>query len=243
MTTRRDDIRRLGWESRTRVPFLVLAFVYLVAWTVVAVDPRILSPLSLAAGLVLILVWLTFIVDYVVRFVLAADRGKFFVTSIPDLVAAVLPALRPVVQLRHLSSIPFFARRTGQAQRARIAIFAIAFAVVFVYSIALSVLVAERGARGAVILTLGDALWWACVTVFTVGYGDLYPVTMLGRMWAVALMIGGVGIIGAASAIFVSYLNERIRHVPEGHESELRAPAMDATADDDGAAPEGTTPS
>jgi voltage-gated potassium channel len=244
MTSKRDDKRRLAWETRTRVPFLLLAFLYLVAWTVVAVDPRLLSPLSIIAGILLLLIWLTFIVDYVVRLRLAADRGKFFISSLPDLLAAILPSLRPLVQLRHLTGIRFLARRTGQAQRARIAIFAVAFAVVFIYSIALAVLVAERGADGAVILTLGDAIWWACVTIFTVGYGDLYPVTPIGRIWAVVLMVGGVGIIGAASAIFVSYLNDRIRHVPENAPAEVHTPTLDPPPEEtEDAAPEGTASS
>ena len=230
MNSGRDDARRLRWEDRTRAPFLILAFVYLIAWTVVAVDGRRLSPLSLVAALVLIAIWLTFIVDYIVRLVLAANRGSFVVGSLPDLLAALLPALRPVVQLRQLSGISFFRRRSGAAQRLRIAIFAISFTVVFLYTVSLAVFVAERYAPGATIRTFGDAIWWACVTMFTVGYGDYSPVTLAGRLWAVALMVGGVVIIGVASAIVVSYLNERIRQ-PVGRE------------DDDGAAPEGTTPS
>ena len=250
MKSGRDDARRLRWEARTRVPFLVLAFVYLVAWTVVAVDGRQLSTLSIVFAFVLLAIWLTFIVDYLVRLRLAANRGKFVLGSLPDLIAALLPALRPVVQLRYLSSIPFFRARTGTAQRLRIAIFAVAFTVIFLYTIALAVFVAERFARGAVITTFGDSLWWACVTMFTVGYGDYYPVTPIGRIWAVVLMVGGVAIIGVASAIVVSYLNERIRQPlaetadlePASFEQTAIEPSVFDPADDDGAAPEGTTP-
>ena len=45
-------------------------------------------------------------------------------------------------------------------------------------------------------MTVGDSLWWAAVTVATVGYGDYYPVTLGGRITAVALM--GVGLVTAA---------------------------------------------
>ncbi|TXK18992.1 potassium channel family protein [Homoserinibacter sp. GY 40078] len=206
----RDDARRIRWEERTRVPFIALAFVYLAAWTVVAIDERRVSVTSLVAIIVLLLVWLTFIVDYIVRLALAGDRVSFVAKSVPDLVAAILPALRPVVQLRFLASVPYFRRRTGSAQRLRVVILMVAFAVVFVYSMSLAVLVAERDADGAVILTLPDALWWACVTLFTVGYGDLYPVTVIGRLWTILLMIGGVGIIGSTSALVVSYLGDRV---------------------------------
>jgi voltage-gated potassium channel len=50
----------------------------------------------------------------------------------------------------------------------------------------IAVLDAEQNPPGANITTFGDALWWACETVTTVGYGDRYPVTPDGRAIAVA---------------------------------------------------------
>jgi voltage-gated potassium channel len=52
----------------------------------------------------------------------------------------------------------------------------------------------------------GDALWWAVVTITTVGYGDKFPVTALGRLTGVAVMVAGVGIIGALASILASIL-------------------------------------
>lgn len=52
----------------------------------------------------------------------------------------------------------------------------------------------------------GDALWWAFVTLTTVGYGDLYPVTNGGRAVGVAVMFAGVGVIGALASILASIL-------------------------------------
>ena len=51
-----------------------------------------------------------------------------------------------------------------------------------------------RRARGANIENFGDAVWWAFVTITTVGYGDFYPVTVGGRFAAVLLMCGGVAV-------------------------------------------------
>lgn len=52
----------------------------------------------------------------------------------------------------------------------------------------------------------GDALWWAVVTITTVGYGDYYPVTPFGRLTGVFVMFTGVGIIGALASILASIL-------------------------------------
>ena len=56
------------------------------------------------------------------------------------------------------------------------------------------------------ITTGGDALWWGLVTITTVGYGDYYPVTALGRMTGVFVMFAGVGIIGSLASILASVL-------------------------------------
>jgi voltage-gated potassium channel len=58
------------------------------------------------------------------------------------------------------------------------------------------ILVTEGHDPAANIKTASDALWWAYVTVTTVGYGDKYPVTNSGRIVGVLLMTIGVGLFG-----------------------------------------------
>ncbi len=64
----------------------------------------------------------------------------------------------------------------------------------------------SRDPGAANIDTGGDALWWALVTITTVGYGDFFPVTSLGRLTGVFVMFAGVGIIGALASILASIL-------------------------------------
>jgi voltage-gated potassium channel len=58
------------------------------------------------------------------------------------------------------------------------------------------------------IKTLGDAFWWAMITVTAVGYGDFYPVTTGGRIIALILMIVGNTILGALISTIAATLIE-----------------------------------
>jgi voltage-gated potassium channel Kch len=66
------------------------------------------------------------------------------------------------------------------------------------------VLLFEEKAKASNIHDYPDALWWAIVTVTTVGYGDRYPVTEGGRIVAVVLMLVGIGLIGVLTATVAS---------------------------------------
>ncbi len=68
----------------------------------------------------------------------------------------------------------------------------------------------------------GDALWYAIVTITTVGYGDRYPVTPGGRITAMFIMFMGVGIIGALASILASLL---VGGAPAEEEAPDAAPA------------------
>lgn len=54
----------------------------------------------------------------------------------------------------------------------------------------------ERDAQPDKFGRLADSLWWSFVTLTTVGYGDLYPITAAGRIVAVVTMLAGIGVLG-----------------------------------------------
>lgn len=88
--------------------------------------------------------------------------------------------------------------------------------VILVASIA--VLFFESQSPDANITDGGNAVWWAFVTITTVGYGDRFPVTSGGRITGVFVMFAGVGVIGALASILASIL------VPQPKEPEPKAP-------------------
>ncbi len=70
----------------------------------------------------------------------------------------------------------------------------------------LLITLAERNAPGASILTFPTALWYAFTTLTTVGYGDTYPVTPLGRALGILLQLGSLGLLGALLGWMLSFL-------------------------------------
>ena len=71
-----------------------------------------------------------------------------------------------------------------------------------------------------------DALWWSFVTITTVGYGDFYPVTLLGRIVAVLLMTAGVGLFGTFTAYVATYFLEKEEAKEELREERILAELM-----------------
>jgi voltage-gated potassium channel len=83
-------------------------------------------------------------------------------------------------------------------------LFTLVIALFLIFTISWIVLQAEHNAPGANIKTYHDAVWWAFVTITTVGYGDYYPVTGVGQSMAIILMFFGLGIIGVLSSFLAS---------------------------------------
>ncbi len=65
---------------------------------------------------------------------------------------------------------------------------------------------AVEAGRNPGVTSFGDSLWWAFVTITTVGYGDIVPVTATGRAVGALLMFVGIGAVGAMTAAIAAYL-------------------------------------
>jgi voltage-gated potassium channel len=113
-------------------------------------------------------------------------------------VARLIRAWR-TLRLRRLSQV---GEDLDQNRAESAALITVLLAIVVLTTATVAVLEFESEVPQANIRSAGDAFWWAIVTLATVGYGDYYPVTVSGRIAAVALMTVGVGIFG----VLASYL-------------------------------------
>ena len=156
---------------------------------------------------------LIFLADFTYRLSTAPSASAYFFRHFgwADLLASLpLPQLK-VLRIFRLARVYRLLRtvgiraigRTLVRDRASSALYVLLLMGILVLQFgSLAMLAIEQNADGANITTASDALWYTIVTISTVGYGDQYPVTNLGRLFAVVIIIVGVGIFGT----FTGYL-------------------------------------
>lgn len=194
------------WERKAEVPLILLALAFLVAYAWPILDPRLDTDLRSVLLAVSWTVWVAFALDLVIRLWISDDRVGYARRHWYDVAMVALPLLRPLRLLRLLALVRIVDRAAAHTLAGRVLVYVAGAASAAVGLGALAVLDAERGSPDANITTFGDALWWACSTVTTVGYGDVYPVTPEGRIVAVVLMAVGIGVVGAMTASVASWI-------------------------------------
>ena len=197
------------WETRTEWPLATVAVIFLAAYSVrVLAQPQ--GHVETALQLVIWTTWSLFLIDYIARLCLATNRPRWFVRHLLDLFVVALPLLRPLRLLRLVVLIAALQKAMGGAIRGRVIVYTACSVVLLVYVASLAILDTERFQPESKITTFGDAVWWSITTITTVGYGDLAPVTGTGRVIAVALMIGGISLVGIVTATLASWIVQRV---------------------------------
>ena len=208
------------WRKYSEWPLLAAAVIFLVAYSI-EVIANLSERQSALLDSVIWVTWALFIIDYIVNLALAERRWRWFTRNLFELVILALPFLRPLRLIRLLALLKLMQNVAGHAFRGRVVAYVLASALLLTYVGALAELDAEQNAPGSNIHTFGDALWWSTVTIATVGYGDHYPVTFIGRMVAVGLMIGGIALLGVITAALASWLIEQVAKQTENAEEKL----------------------
>ena len=211
-----------GYDRRTDWPLAVVALTFLGLYSVrVLQQPQ--GGFAKAIDVALLAVYCIFVLDYLARLYLAQARGRWFLTHLWELPVILLPFFRPLRLLSLAVVVTSLQQAVGHTIRGRVIDYTACGASIVVYAAALAILDVEGNNPDAKIRTLGDALWWASTTVTTVGYGDLHPVTGPGRLVAVALMVGGITLLGLVTATLASWIVERVAEEDTANEAATRA--------------------
>ncbi|MEU6680683.1 potassium channel family protein [Streptomyces sp. NPDC046925] len=201
-----DECRQTRWENRTEALLAMASLLYLTLYAVLVLAPGLPEGWRNVCLAVLCAAWALFAVDYAVRWRLSGQGARFVRSHWLDTVVLVLPLLRP---LRVVHVYEAVQRRHGKprlALHARVVAYAGLSALLLGFAASLAVYQHEHTAQGATIRTFGDSVWWAAATISTVGYGDVAPVTPVGRLIAVGTMACGLALLGAVTGSFSAWL-------------------------------------
>lgn len=174
-----------------------------------------------------------FVVEYLYR-IASAENKRAYVTSffgIIDLVAIfpilvhavssvrVVRLLR-VVRVIRLLKIKRYSNALSHYSQALKLIAAEAtlfagVALVFIFGFAFLIYEFEHEAQPDVYRNIFDSVWWAVISLTSVGYGDVYPVTAAGRMLTLAMVLTGMGIVAVPTALLASALSRIHNREPD----------------------------
>ncbi len=175
------------------------------------IDPLVKGVVSLLD----LFITLIFMLDFLYRLFTARSKSDYFLrnwgwadllASMPILQLKIFRVFRVVKVVRILRAFgPSRILREVRENRAGSALFLTVFLVIAVLEFGGSLIVAvEADNPEANIKSAGDGVWWAFVTITTVGYGDRYPVTQAGRLFGMLTMMLGVGLFGVLTGFLTN---------------------------------------
>ncbi|WP_182200416.1 potassium channel family protein [Paraliobacillus salinarum] len=154
------------------------------------------------------IVWLILFIDVLVRFIFATKKWRFLKSNIFDIIAIIpLDAIFQTARFARLlrlvrlflltkNHVPILLKilKTNGLDK----LIYTSFIMIFLSSLIVTYIEPN-------IETFSDGVWWSIVTTTTVGYGDISPSTMVGRVVAVVLMIVGIGLIGMLTSSITTF--------------------------------------
>lgn len=156
---------------------------------------------------------------YVTRFYSIADLLAF----LPELVVMVMGGGGSLLVLRVLRLarlvkiarfVPAFDALGAALRRSSsqlLTSLAVALTLVYVSAVLLYFVEGVGGQHQEQFASIPRALWWAIATLTTVGYGDVYPVTPLGRFFSAIIAIAGIGVVALPAGVFASAFSDELR--------------------------------
>jgi voltage-gated potassium channel len=218
------------------VGLVVVSVVAIVLETVEGAGPRLRRLLGLVEAVTVAVM----AVEYVVRLWVAPSReadgalhpwrsrGRYarsfvglvdLLAVLPPLLALAVPIPADLLRLlrllrllklaRYTPGLTLFAAVIRNESRPLLAAFVVV-AIVLVFEAAV-IFVLERDAQPKVFASIPHAMWWAIVTIATVGYGDMFPITPLGKVFAGSVIVIGIALFAVPAGILATGFANEIR--------------------------------
>ena len=169
-----------------------------------------------------------FLVKFVFDLLKAPSKRRFMRWGWIDLIASI-PALPALHALRLFRIVRLFRQAKALHSQSAVlqqltarrteATFSFIMLVMLISMGAGSLLILNLESEAGNITTPEEAIWWAFVTVTTVGYGDYYPVTTWGRLVAGLLSVCGIGMFGVFTGWVATFLIDPLKEANRTTES------------------------
>ncbi|MCB2383889.1 Voltage-gated potassium channel [Shewanella baltica] len=176
-----------------------------------------------------------FMINFFIGLVRARDKRFFirhhwidFIASIPAIEALRMARLFQILRVIRLIRMSRSLLLPLIKQRKQATLASLLVAMVTILTLAsVIILIVESGTEGANIQTAEQAIWWALVTISTVGYGDYYPVTTAGHIIGGIVIVSGVSFFGVISgymaSVFVAPDETERQERQEAHKAEIKS--------------------
>lgn len=199
--------RLASWETRINPWIIVSAILPLIA----AFGPNDEGPVR---SVINVACWLVFLADLLVHMwlrprYLRSGRGVFDLTIV--IITApwflITGGGSQFVVVARLARLGRVVMAGGRSPKLRTLVQQLGSVAVYAFGLLLACALIEKLVEPASsgFTTYGDAIWWGFVTLTTVGYGDITPVTAAGRTTAVILMLGGVAFLGTLAGTLAAF--------------------------------------
>ena len=196
VTNRERALERL--EQVTEIPLMIVA-----AFTIpLFIGPYLWHSDEQTVSLWHAVVWALFALDLSVKTALAPRRVAYLRSHWLDALVVLVPFIRPLRALL----VFLYATRAVAGARRLLGLHGVVVYATFLVVIAATLITAFESGSNPGIDSFRDALWWTLVTVTTVGYGDVVPVSPEGRLVAYVVILGGITIFSAVTANFAALL-------------------------------------
>ena len=180
-------------------------------------------------------IWIIFVIDYFKRLYKSRNKKKFIKRHIVDLIS-IIPLytifavfrsfnILKISRVSRIANISKVVRIFGVFKKSKTNFDIFIKTNNFNYTLLIGLLVLIVA---SILMTFiekidfFDSLWWSIVTVTTVGYGDIYPKTILGKIVATILMFMGIGLIGSlTSTISTYFINKESKKSKEDYKTKV----------------------